>query len=450
MRLLSWTIPVVAMALCSYVRADSPATEPSALPRYHLSPGQELTYASTGIFKYDTGTLKSGSTNIYDVVARNSDGSWHIIGRLSSWQTQGDNPAQPDTDLIAFDLRPDGTATLSPGVSAEKGTPGEFPALPADQSQWENSWKRDRPYGGHITYKALPTTRPNLTEFAGVATDPIDRIYLMTNQTTYQFDPGRGLLTGAMSQNSQGYGFVGKGGDVITLMSETDKPREWLDQFSRDCEAYLAAEAKFSDVLEKADLDPGQSDSLFAKAKDILTAARNQAGTAEIVDLLDKQIAGLDSQAQYAKQEAESRQAVLNKPAPTWELADQSGSKHSLEDYRGKVVVLDFWYRGCGWCMRAMPEMKQLAADFAGKPVAVLGMNTDSDPADPKFVVDAFGLDYPILHVEQNIVQQYHVQGFPSVFIIGPDGMMRDVEVGYSPKLHDKLATKITGLIQGK
>ena len=65
-------------------------------------------------------------------------------------------------------------------------------------------------------------------------------------------------------------------------------------------------------------------------------------------------------------------------------------------------------------------------------------------------MVDAFGLDYPILHVEQNIVQQYHVQGFPSVFIIGPDGMMRDVEVGYSPKLHDKLATKITGLIQGK
>jgi peroxiredoxin len=450
MRLLSWTICVVAMVLCSYVRADSPATEPSALPRYHLSPGQELTYASTGTFKYETGTLKSGSTNIYDVVARNPDGGWHIIGRLSSWQTQGDNPAQPDTDLIAFDLRPDGTATMSPGVSAEKGTGGDFPALPADQSQWENSWTSDRPYGGHITYKALSALQPNLAEFTGVAVDPIDRIYLMANQTTYQFDSGRGLLTGATSQNSQGYGFVGNGGDVTTLTNDTDKPRKWLDQFSRDCEAYFAAQAKYSDMLGKTEVDPAQCDSLLATAKDILTAARNQAGTAEIVDLLDQQIAGLDSQAQYIKHEAESRQAVLNKPAPTWELADQLGSKHSLEDYRGKVVVLDFWYRGCGWCMRAMPEMKQLAADFAGKPVAVLGMNTDSDPADPKFVVDAFGLDYPILHVEQNIVQQYHVQGFPSVFIIGPDGMMRDVEVGYSPKLHDKLATKITGLIPGK
>jgi len=448
--LLSWTIPVVAMALCSYVRGDPPATEPSGVPRYHLSLGQELTYASTGTFKYGGGTLKSGSTDIYDVVAVNPDGGWHVIGRLSSWETQGDNPAQPDTELIAFDLHPDGTATMSPGGSAREGTPGDFPALPADQSQWKNSWTSDRPYGGQITYKALPSTRPDLAEFSGVAVDPIDRIYLMTNQTTYQFDPGRGLLTGAISENSQGYGFAGKGESATSLISDTDKPRKWLDRFSRDCGAYFAAETKSSDAMEKAENDPGQSDPLFAAAKNILTAARNETGSPAIADLLDKQIAGLDSQAQYTKQEAANRQAVLNKPAPAWALADQSGSKHSLEDYRGKVVVLDFWYRGCGWCMRAMPEMKQLAADFAGKPVAVLGMNTDSDPADPTFVVDAFGLDYPILHVEQDIVQQYHVQGFPTVFVIGPDGMVRDMEVGYSPGVRDKLAPKITALTQGK
>jgi len=434
------------MVFCSYVRGDS-----AALPRYHLSPGQELTYASTRIFKSERGTLKQGWTEIYDVVARNPDGGWHVIGRMSSSETQGDNPARPDTELIAFDLRPDGTATMSPGVSASwGGGPRDFPVLPADQSQWKTSWTRERPYGGHITFKALPSTRPNLAEFVGVAVDPIDRIYMMTNQTSYQFDTGRGFMTSAILQDSQRYAVVGKGEGVITLMSETGKPQKWLDQFSRDCEAYLAAEAEFSDVLGKTDVDPAQCDALFAKAKDILTAARKQAGSPEIADLLDKQIAGLDSEAQYTKQEAESRQTVLDKPAPTWTLADQSGSKHSLEDYRGKVVVLDFWYRGCGWCMRAMPEMKQLAADFAGKPVAVLGMNTDADPANVKFVVDAFGLDYPILHVEQDIVQQYHVQGFPTVFIIGPDGVVRDMEVGYSPDLRDKLAAKITALTQGK
>jgi len=450
MRLACLVIPFISTALLSSVYADSPATEPSVLPRYQLSVGEELTYVTSGSFNYQGGVLKSGSTNIYDVISQNSDGGWHVIGRLSSWETQGDAPPQPFTQLTAFDLQPNGTAAISPGVSDREGTPGEFPLLPADSTQRNGSWQGDRPYGGHITFKLSPATQPDMIEFTGVRVDPIDRIYQMTFQTSYQFDRARGLLISSTTHDAQGYGFVGTGTDVCTLTSETTKPQNWLDQLSRDCQVYFAAQTKLEAVTDKADLDPTQCDAIFASAKDVLSAARKQIASPEIGDLLDKQIVNLAADEQYTKDEATDRMAVLNKPAPDWTLTDASGAKHSLSDYRGKVVVLDFWYRGCGWCMRAMPEVKKLSTDFAGKPVAVLGMNTDANPADSKFVVDAFGLEYPVLHVEQDLVQQYHVRGFPTVFIIDPQGIIREMDVGYSPTLHDELATKIAALLPAK
>ncbi len=319
-----------------------------------------------------------------------------------------------------------------------------------DASQYARNWQEARPYGGHTAFKAQPSTRPALVELAGEDFDPIYRVYGISRQTTFQFDPARGMVTTASSQTSQEYGFVGKGADDLTLTSSEDKPGKWLEQFARDCDAYLTAKAKCSDLLEKTGDDPAQCDPAFAAARELLSAARKQIASPEIADLLDKDISALPDRAKYTKDDAEKLQAVLNKPAADWTLADLSGTKHALSDFRGKVVVLDFWYRGCGWCMRAMPEMKQLSADFAGKPVAVLGMNTDSKPADAKFVVDAFGLDYPILHVEQELVDRYHVSGFPTVVVIDPAGVVRDVEVGYSADLHDKLAAKITALVPGK
>ena len=46
-----------------------------------------------------------------------------------------------------------------------------------------------------------------------------------------------------------------------------------------------------------------------------------------------------------------------------WEAKGIDGTVHRLSEYRGKVVVMDFWYRGCGWCMGAMPKIKRFG-DF--------------------------------------------------------------------------------------
>ena len=114
----------------------------------------------------------------------------------------------------------------------------------------------------------------------------------------------------------------------------------------------------------------------------------------------------------------------MNKPSPEWDTTDLAGSAVSLAGCRGKVLVLDFWYRGCGWCIRAMPQMKQVATHFQGRPVAVLGMNTDRDQADAQFVVDKLALNYPTLKAE-GLPEKYGVRGFPTLLVIDQAGVVR-------------------------
>jgi len=140
---------------------------------------------------------------------------------------------------------------------------------------------------------------------------------------------------------------------------------------------------------------------------------------------------------------------VIGKPAASWKAPGLDGKAHDLADYRGKVVVLDFWYRGCGWCVRAMPQMNEVTEHFAGKPVAVLGMNTDGDAGDAKLVVDVMGLKYDTIriHDDRELPGKYGVQGFPTVIVIDPEGIVRDVHVGYSKDLREKLTKSIEALL---
>src|SRR5665213_831114 len=441
-------IPVTFLIFFSFIRTGLCDGKQRVLPRYHLSPGLELTYSALHEFKSAHDEIKEPSTYIFDLVKVNPDQGWHVVGRLLLPKKAGDAAASSETMLTAFDVHPDGTATLSPGVRGIRGIPWEFPTLPADQSQLIRGWNGDRSFGAHGPFKLLPSATPALMEFTGDDVDPAYKIYQITCQTTYRFDTAGGVLVSETAKLTKGTGLTGTGTDAATLTMTVTKPEKWLRQFSRDCAVYFDAQEKYLIIREKTGLSAAECDSGFAAAKDLLTAARKQIVSPEISGVLDRDLAELPGMAQSVRHDAENLRAILNKPAPEWTLPDQSGVMHSLKDYRGTVVVLDFWFRSCFWCMRAMPEMKQWSDDLSGKPVVMLGMNTDTRPADIKFVVDAFELKYPNLNAPRALTDQYHAEGFPMVIIIGPDGIVRDVEVGYTPGMEKRLTAKMTPLLQ--
>ena len=153
----------------------------------------------------------------------------------------------------------------------------------------------------------------------------------------------------------------------------------------------------------------------------------------EPIAALDDQLKNHNQFATYQVEGAKRFAKVIGHPGAAWEIKDFGGRTHTLEQYRGKVLVLDFWYRGCGWCMRAMPQVKRIAAHYRGRPVAVVGMNNDRNVDDAKFVVREMQLDYPVLR-SQDLPGKYGVQGFPTLIIIDQQGKVADIHVGYSPR----------------
>ncbi|MDP1533899.1 MAG: TlpA disulfide reductase family protein, partial [Rubrivivax sp.] len=84
-------------------------------------------------------------------------------------------------------------------------------------------------------------------------------------------------------------------------------------------------------------------------------------------------------------------------PAPALKAVDLKGATRTLADYRGKVVVLNFWASWCPPCLREMPSMERLRVKMAGRPLAVVAL----DSAETREEVDAFlstmTLGFPIL-----------------------------------------------------
>ena len=124
-------------------------------------------------------------------------------------------------------------------------------------------------------------------------------------------------------------------------------------------------------------------------------------------------------------------------PAPLADLklVDQNGVEHSLDEYRGKTVFLNFWATWCGPCQREIPDIEKLYRDRGEKEgdLVVLGVanpKTDSHPnnndvseGEVKAFIDENGITYPVLmDVDGALFDAYRIMSFPTTFMIDKDG----------------------------
>jgi len=275
----------------------------------------------------------------------------------------------------------------------------------------------------------------------------MDRIYLSSARSEFSFDRKRGLVQSKRTENTQGYGMRGKGNGSGELISVQDHDADWAGKFAKEADCYFAAAKAYEELTTRAGKDAKGSEVLLNKAESVLRDVQHKL---TLPALREQVVDKLKSHKELAKdttEEAQRREKVLGKPAAAWELKDLDGKAHSLEGYRGKVVILDFWYRGCGFCIKAMPQVARVSEEFKNKPVVVLGMNTDRDDKDARFVVDNMKLTYPVLKAA-GIPEKYMVEGFPTLIIIDKAGKVADMHVGYSPTLHDDVAAAVAALLK--
>jgi thiol-disulfide isomerase/thioredoxin len=116
---------------------------------------------------------------------------------------------------------------------------------------------------------------------------------------------------------------------------------------------------------------------------------------------------------------------------PPLELTDLENGKHRLADYRGKVVLVNFWATWCVPCREEMPSIERLRASLEGRPFVVLAVNL----AEPESRIRKFLETVPrrftvLLDRDGQSARAWQARVLPATYIVGPDGRVRYRHVG--------------------
>jgi thiol-disulfide isomerase/thioredoxin len=119
-------------------------------------------------------------------------------------------------------------------------------------------------------------------------------------------------------------------------------------------------------------------------------------------------------------------------PAPAWRLRDPDGNPVSSDQFKGKVVVIDFWATWCVPCRIEIPGYIELQKKYAKDGLVIIGVSVDQEgPAVVKKFMADFGINYPIVMADDDIVNAFGgVDAYPTTYIIDRDGIIRDRKIG--------------------
>ena len=127
---------------------------------------------------------------------------------------------------------------------------------------------------------------------------------------------------------------------------------------------------------------------------------------------------------------------LVGKPAPPFDLpvihGGDPGNRISLDAYRGKIVLLDFWATWCRPCRAQIPIIEGLARDYANQGVSVIGINTDDEEQRAAAFAKQESLSYPIVYDSGAVFHEYRGTGLPTLVIIDAAGNVATIRAGVS------------------
>ena len=132
------------------------------------------------------------------------------------------------------------------------------------------------------------------------------------------------------------------------------------------------------------------------------------------------------------------------KPAPAFHLVDANGKTVQISDYRGKVVLLNFWATSCGGCILEIPSFIELQRDYGKSGFTAVGISADIPYEGLKSTDEAWrlvrpfisshGLNYPILMGDNSVIGDYGFRSYPATYLIDKSGKIAATYVGIVDK----------------
>ncbi|TKJ31226.1 hypothetical protein CEE39_07345 [bacterium (candidate division B38) B3_B38] len=134
----------------------------------------------------------------------------------------------------------------------------------------------------------------------------------------------------------------------------------------------------------------------------------------------------------FGKMEGQSSSS----PAPDFALTDLEGKTVKLSDFKGKVILLDFWATWCPPCVQEIPHFVELYEQYKENGFQMIGIAIQSGSVkDVKRFVEKHGINYPILMGNKEITKEYgNINAIPTTFFIDRQGRIVQKYIGYRAK----------------
>jgi thiol-disulfide isomerase/thioredoxin len=131
---------------------------------------------------------------------------------------------------------------------------------------------------------------------------------------------------------------------------------------------------------------------------------------------------------------AKARPRLISKGAmaPGWKLDVYNDDRPlSLEDLKGKVILLDFWIKNCGPCIKSVPHLNELQEKYKDRGVKIISINAADSKEDIRWFCTRYNTKYSVLMNGKEVTEKYGVSGFPTFVIIDKEGKVIYVNEGY-------------------
>jgi peroxiredoxin len=133
--------------------------------------------------------------------------------------------------------------------------------------------------------------------------------------------------------------------------------------------------------------------------------------------------------------------------APEWALKDMNGKTVRSTDFKGKIVILDFWATWCGPCRAEIPGFIALQQQYEKRGLVVVGLSVDEGGAEVvKKFTQKLGMDYPVVLADDKTQQAFGgIEAVPTTFVIDRAGRIVKEHVGFADK--DEFENEIKPLL---
>jgi thiol-disulfide isomerase/thioredoxin len=136
-------------------------------------------------------------------------------------------------------------------------------------------------------------------------------------------------------------------------------------------------------------------------------------------------------------------------PAPTFSLPARGGSTISLNQYKGQVVMINFWASWCGPCRQEMPLLENIYKKYGKMGFTLIGVNVEPDTKAAENWLKQTPVSFPVLFdTDSKVSKLYNVSGMPSTVFIDRKGNFRVLHQGYKPGDENEYLDQIRTLMR--